>query len=276
MNYMGGKYKLLQDILPSFPNCDSFVDLFADGMNVSVNVNANNIYANDRIGELIELYEYFQKTGIDDIIAGVNEMIHRYSLSKQNVEGYNKLRADYNANRSPLQLFVLTCYSFNHQIRFNHSSQFNVPFAKERGNFNTSIKKNLIQFVTALQEKHIILSSTDFRDFPFDRLKSGDMVYCDPPYLITTASYNDGNRGHGGWGVEEDRDLLHLLDELNAKNIRFALSNVFYHKSKANETLIKWSERYHVTYLDKTYSNCNYHLKDKKAKTVEVLITNEK
>lgn len=58
LNYMGGKYKLLQDILPSFPNCDSFVDLFADGMNVSVNVNANNIYANDRIDELIELYEY--------------------------------------------------------------------------------------------------------------------------------------------------------------------------------------------------------------------------
>lgn len=99
-----------------------------------------------------------------------------------------------------------------------------VPFAKERGSFNASIEQNLIQFVTALQEKHIVLSSTDFRDFPFETLKSGDMVYCDPPYLITTASYNDGNRGHGGWGVEEDRDLLLFVAEIFAL-VKSALVN---------------------------------------------------
>lgn len=41
-----------------------------------------------------------------------------------------------------------------------------------------------------------------------------------------------------------------------------------------NEELIKWSEKYHVTYLDKKYSNCSYHFKDRDAKTVEVLVTN--
>jgi DNA adenine methylase len=69
---------------------------------------------------------------------------------------------------------------------------------------------------------------------------------------------------------------LHLLDELDSKNIKFALSNVFYHKGKTNEELIKWSEQYEVTYLDKKYSNCSYHLKDRDARTVEVLVTNYK
>ena len=65
-----------------------------------------------------------------------------------------------------------------------------------------------------------------------------------------------------------------LLDKLNERGIKFALSNVFYHKGETNEKLIEWSKKYIVTYLDKTYSNCNYHIKERNAKTVEVLVTN--
>ena len=54
----------------------------------------------------------------------------------------------------------------------------------------------------------------------------------------------------------------------------FALSNVFSHKGQTNTALIEWSKRYNVTYIDKTYSNCSYHLKNRDEKTVEVLITN--
>lgn len=277
LNYTGGKFKLLNDIMPSFPtNCDAFVDLFTGGMNVGINANANRIYANDQIDYLIELYEYFQKTSIDEVIAGIKELISFYSLSQNNVDGYNQLRADYNTQKSPLKLFVLTCYAFNHQIRFNNAFQFNTPFGKERSSYNDSIEKNLINFTTALKEKNIILSSVDFREFNFDVLGENSVVYCDPPYLITTGSYNDGKRGFGDWGIEEDRDLLYLLDRLNSKNIKFALSNVFYHKGNTNEELIEWSKQYEVTYLDKKYSNCSYHFKDRNAKTVEVLVTNYK
>ena len=64
------------------------------------------------------------------------------------------------------------------------------------------------------------------------------------------------------------------MDRLNDNGMLFALSNVFYHKGNTNEELIKWSEKYNVTYLDKKYSNCSYHFKDRDAKTVEVLVTN--
>lgn len=41
MNYTGGKYKILNDIIPSFPSgIKNFVDLFAGGLNVGINVNA--------------------------------------------------------------------------------------------------------------------------------------------------------------------------------------------------------------------------------------------
>ena len=132
-------------------------------------------------------------------------------------------------------LFVLTCFSFNHQIRFNSKHEFNTPFGKDRSSFNDSIERNLILFCDALHKKNIILSTGDFRDFDISKLSSGDVVYCDPPYLITTGSYNDGKRGFKDWTETEDADLLSLLDKLNDRGILFALSNVFAHKGQTND-----------------------------------------
>ena len=275
MNYTGGKYKILEHIIPSFPKkIDNFVDLFAGGLNVGINVNANTIYANDQITYLIELYQMFQDTTTDELLKKIKERIETYSLSQTNAEGYNALRAEYNKSKSLLDLFVLTCFSFNHQIRFNSKHEFNTPFGKDRSSFNDSIERNLILFCDALHKKNIILSTGDFRDFDISKLSSGDVVYCDPPYLITTGSYNDGKRGFKDWTETEDADLLSLLDKLNDRGILFALSNVFAHKGQTNDALIEWSKKYNVLYIDKTYSNCSYHFKDRGTKTVEVLITN--
>ena len=42
LNYIGGKAKILDQILPLFPKeIDNFIDLFAGGCNVGINVNAN-------------------------------------------------------------------------------------------------------------------------------------------------------------------------------------------------------------------------------------------
>ena len=275
LNYTGGKYKLLPQIMSSFsPKCDTFVDLFTGGLNVGINVNAKTIYANDRIPYLIEMYHLFQNTNTEELIINIKNIIDEYKLSKTNIDGYNRLREDYNNSKDSLKLFVLTCYSFNHQIRFNNSFKFNTSFGKERSNYNNNIEKHLREFCEALQRKKIVLTNTDFREFDFSILKAGDMVYCDPPYLITTGAYNDGKRGFGDWTQEDDDALLKLLDRLNERKIKFALSNVFYHKGEANEKLIEWSKKYIVTYLDKTYSNCNYHIKERDTKTVEVLVTN--
>ena len=44
LNYVGGKYKLLPQIMPLFPdNISTFVDLFSGGANVGINVDAKTI-----------------------------------------------------------------------------------------------------------------------------------------------------------------------------------------------------------------------------------------
>lgn len=275
LNYTGGKYNLLKDIIPFFPKeCDSFVDLFSGGLNVGINVKANTLYVNDHNSYLTEFFEFLKETETKKIISLIKEKIDFYSLSQSNVDGYNKLRADYNEEKSPLLLFVLVCYAFNHQIRFNNSFKFNTPFGKERSSYNKRIEDNLINFTEALKKKNVIFSNVDFRNFDFSTLNQGDFVYCDPPYLISTASYNDGKRGFGDWKIKDDSDLLLILDKLNSRNIFFALSNVFVHKGEENKSLIEWSKKYKVIYLDKNYSNCSYHFKDRQTSTMEVLVTN--
>lgn len=275
LNYIGGKYSLLSDIYNEFPQeINNFLDMFTGGMNVAINVQAKNIYVNDQIIYLMEMYDYFRNTEINDLLQSIEQVIDIYGLTKENTDGYNKLRDDYNSNPNSLYLFVLTCYSFNHQIRFNNSHKFNTPFGKNRSSYNTNIKNNLIRFCLKLQDKNYILLNKDFRLLDYSFLRKGDVVYCDPPYLITTGSYNDGKRGFGDWTEEEDTALLNLLDQFDRSGIYFYLSNVFYHKGLSNNKLIEWSKKYKVIYLNKDYSNSNYHAKNTNKETVEVLVTN--
>lgn len=54
MNYTGGKYKLLNQIMPLFPSeIDIFYDLFAGGLDVSINIESKKIIANDSLSQLI-------------------------------------------------------------------------------------------------------------------------------------------------------------------------------------------------------------------------------
>ena len=65
-----------------------------------------------------------------------------------------------------------------------------------------------------------------------------------------------------------------MLDELNNRTIRFALSNVMEHNGKQNHLLSDWAEKYKINYLNYSYNNSNYHSSAKKHTTKEVLITN--
>ena len=126
----------------------------------------------------------------------------------------------------------------------------------------------------AMKQKNLEFYTRDFRKISIDGLGETDFIYCDPPYLITNGSYNDGNRGFHDWGEDEEKGLYEFLDRANEKGIRFALSNVFEHKGIENVILKEWAKKYHIHFIDSNYSNCSYQLKDKKTTTVEVLITN--
>lgn len=268
LNYVGGKYKLLKEILPLFPNnINIFVDLFGGGFNVGVNVKADYIIYNDISSQVTELLDYIKCNNIEDILFEIDNYIKQYGLSKENKTGYLSFREDYNGgNRTPIKFYTLLCYAFNNQIRFNKNDDYNMPFGKDKSSFNSTLRQKFIDFHSRINSINCISLNSSFEYFNFTKLNNNDFVYCDPPYFNSVAAYNE----QGGWTEIHEKKLLDILDELNKKGVRFALSNNLKYDNKFLE---EWKGRYNVHYLNGNYSNCNYHKIDR-SKDIEVLITN--
>lgn len=274
LNYSGGKYRLLKQIIPLFPeNINTFVDLFCGAGTVGVNVEANKIISNDYINYLPELFNTWKNKSLDEINARIDKTIKDNKLSPLDKNTFEAFRSKYNETKNIEDLFVLICYSFNYQMRFNNSHQYNSSFGKEASTMNDNIRNNVNKFVNAIHSKNIHFQCADFREFNFNELDSDDMVYCDPPYLISGAVYQDGKRGFKGWNQQDDIDLYNILDMLNDRNVKFALSNMLESKGIRNEYLIEWSKKYNVHKLSANYNGGNYQRKVND-RDFEVLITN--
>ena len=256
-----------------FPDkINTFVDLFGGAFNVGINVKAEHIIYNDIINYLSELFEYWSNTDIEEINAYIDKTIAENNLSPTNADTFLAFREKYNKTKDIRDLFILVCYSFNYQMRFNNNHQYNSSFGKEASTMNDSIRNNLNRFVEKLHSGNYTFYNRKFDEFDFSDFDSNDFVYCDPPYSIGTGVYQDGKRGFNGWSKEDDKKLFAILDELNERDVKFALSNVFENKGLRNEELIEWSKKYRVHHLRMNYNGANYQRKE--SRSDEVLITN--
>lgn len=268
LNYVGGKYKVLDKIIPLFPDkINTFVDMFGGGGNVSLNVNADHIVYNDIEPHVVDLMKWFKSENTEDVVGKIESLINKYELSKTNRQGFLDIREYYNNEDNNAEVFyTMICYAFNYQIRFNNDGKYNMPFGKDRSSFNPSLKTKLIEFVNKMHEIDIAFINKSFEQIDLSDFNSDDLVYCDPPYFNSVASYNE----NGGWTEQHEQSLHNILDNLNERGINFAFSNNFKYN---NPLLREWSNKYKVHYLGSHYANCNYHKKDK-TEDLEVLITN--
>ena len=273
LNYVGGKYKLLPQLLPLFPKeIGTFYDLFGGGFNVGINVEAERHIYNDKLHPITNLLLDMYQNDISTLLENIDKYIADYGLSKTNKEGYLRLRSDYNEMPEPFRpssaLYALLAHSFNNQVRFNSKGEFNQSFGKRE--FNPTLRKRFIAFVDKLQILDVRFYSKDFREFKVDAFDKKDFIYCDPPYLLSLANYNE----NGGWTERDEKDLYTFLNEIGGK-VRWAMSNVLETKDKRHSLLESWVRKsgYKIHYLNADYSNSN-HQRKKYKPDVEILITN--
>lgn len=289
--YVGDKYKLINEIKAYFPSdIRHFVEPFVGGGSVYLNVDAADYYLNDINREVIKLHEMLnsyvgkEQTFFDEIWNIVDE----YGLScsaredrvsddlkakfvktyfaEYNRKGFLKLREDFNTKyrNNYLMLYVLLIYGFNRMIRFNRAEHYNLPVGNV--DFNQNTMEALHKYFALNLVKKTFWFSLDFEAFLNNiELSEEDLVYLDPPYLITFSEYNKL------WNEETERRLLNLLDQLSLQNIRFAISNVTHYKGNVNTTFLKWSEHYYIHSIKSNY--ISYH--DNTIKNFsEILVTN--
>ena len=89
--------------------------------------------------------------------------------------------------------------------------------------------------------KGLIYEDVEFYSKSFEEYKTGenDLLYLDPPYFGTLATYNENN----GWKIDDEKKLYDFCEELNKRNIKFGISNMFSSKNTPNKMLIEWCNK---------------------------------
>lgn len=288
--YVGDKYKLIPQLKEHFPtDIDRFIEPFCGGGSVFLNVEAERYIVNDIDSYVMDLHKLLltYSNDINTFWDKLNDIIESYDLSasflgrtvpeeykenfvktyyaKYNKTSYMKLRADFNENKSDiLKLYVLLIYGFNRMLRFNSNGDFNIPVGNV--DFNQNVVNALNSYFEYVYDKDIYFFNFDFEEFLFRIKPTGDdFIYLDPPYLISFSEYNKL------WNESEEYRLLHCLDELNNRNVRFAVSNIILHKNMYNKIFDAWSQKYNV--IDITSNYISFHDNTQKG-SYEVLVTN--
>lgn len=253
LNYSGSKDSLVKQINRELPShVGVFVDAMGGAFNVGTNITATEkVVYNEYNSYVFPIIEMLLKEDKNKLILEIEKVIDYYKLDKGKKEEYMNFRKIYNNNdKSSLNLFILHMFSFQNLIRFNSKFEFNTPIGN--AGYNDGIRERIINF--NVRSPHIEFYKGSYNELDLNSFPKGTVFYFDPPYLITTAEYNDGKRGFVGWNSEEEIKLLEFLDLIDNKGCYFMLSNVVEHQGKINNLLKEWIEynNYNVVQIGKT------------------------
>jgi DNA adenine methylase Dam len=308
LNYTGNKYRILSQIMPYFPQkVGTMVDLFCGGATVGLNVECEKIIFVDNDEKVINLLKYFAEISFETLLTELEQIISKYGLSYSHKFGYRKykdtikndnannglkqynskgfylLRDDYNAlkdkktAKANQMLYMLMVYGFNNDIRFSKENHYNLPVGKT--DLNSSNIKKLKEYIERIGK---IKAEFVYADFESEQvkgiIKTADFIYLDPPYLITTAVYNETNK----WNEDKEYALLGLIEKLCEMKKKFVLSNVLTKNIKGtikrNEPLFYWTTvnkgklEFEIVDIDYHYRSASYNKKNRDAKEREVII----
>lgn len=245
LNYIGNKCRIISEIKRFLPkNISTFVDVFGGGFNVGINIQADNVIFNDYNFFVTELVESFKKYPTYEYLLAIHKYIKKFGLEKANGEAYIKARAYYNQlpkeKKDPRLLYTIILYGYQQQIRFNSNHEFNNPVGMRW--FNDCVLEKMISFSRRIKERDYIFKSCNYLDL-FNEIDTDTFLYLDPPYQLTTGSYNDGKRGFYGWSQTCEQNMFSFLESLSKKGVKFMLSYVVEHKGKENIHLKDWIKK---------------------------------
>lgn len=249
LKWPGGKFRLLDKILPQLPNASIWVEPFVGAGAVFLNVNAEHYILNDINPDLIHLYQLIKTDG-DAFIDYASQFFTQKNNQKKH---YYDLRDKFNESndhtlRSALFLY-LNKHGFNGLCRYNQKGLFNVPFGQYK---NPKFpKEQLAVFQQKAQKAEF--TCEDYRQ-TLNRLQKDSVVYCDPPYMPISKSAHFTQYSGNKFTFADQQDLAILAKNAAKKGSRILISN---HDIKAVRELYQ-DAKIHSFPVARTIS-CNIH-----------------
>ncbi len=241
LKWVGGKRQLLGTLTPLLPQrITTYCEPFVGGGALLFDLQPNTAYVNDINGDLIRVYNVI-KSDVESLITTLqeykNESDFFYAVRDwdRDKEKYSSLSDVQKAAR--ILYLNKTCY--NGLFRVNNAGEFNSPFGNYR-NPNIVNAPTLRAVSSYLNTATVHLSSLDYAEVLIT-LPKGTFVYLDPPYdpVSDTSSFTGYSKG--GFNRDDQIRLRECCDDLNARGLKFMLSN------SATDFIKEQYSAYHVT-----------------------------
>jgi DNA adenine methylase len=225
LKWAGGKRQLLGTLAPLFPkDATAYCEPFVGGGAVLFALQPDTAFVNDINEDLIRVYSVI-KSDVESLIAALqgfrNEAGSFYAVRDwdRDKEKYACLPDVEKAAR--ILYLNKTCY--NGLFRVNSAGEFNAPF----GNYRSPniVNAPALRAVSSyLNSADVCLSSVDYAQV-LAKLPKGAFVYLDPPYDPVSGTSSFTGYSKGGFSRKEQIRLRECCDDLDARGLRFMLSN---------------------------------------------------
>lgn len=226
LKWVGGKRQLLSEISPLLPKkITTYVEPFVGGGAVLFYLQPKKAVINDFNKELINTYKVVRDSP--------NELLELLEIhNKNNCENYYyEIRAldridsfeDMSNVEKAARIVYLNKTCFNGLYRVNQAGQFNSPYGKYK-NPNIINRPVILAMSNYFNNNNIKIIQGDYK-YALKNLRKGAFVYFDPPYMPISTSSSFTGYTEGGFGEKEQIELKKECAKLNARGIKFMLSN---------------------------------------------------
>jgi DNA adenine methylase len=225
LKWVGGKRQLLDTLIPLLPQkITTYCEPFVGGGAVLFSLQPQTAFVNDINSELMGVYSVV-KDNVEALIVALqafqNEADYFY-----NVRDWDRDKTTY-ATRTTIEkaarILYLNKTCYNGLFRVNNAGEFNSPFGNYR-NPNIVNAPTLRAVSAYLNAATVHLTSSDYTTV-LQALPKGAFVYLDPPYDPVTDTANFTGYSRGGFSKMDQLALRSACDDLNARGIKFMLSN---------------------------------------------------
>ncbi|MCX8678592.1 Dam family site-specific DNA-(adenine-N6)-methyltransferase [Gilliamella sp. B2865] len=219
LKWPGGKGRIIDKLLPHFPEDCQFIEPFVGAGNVFINVSAKSYILADSNQDLINTYSWLK----DDLVALYNATKELFNTEND----FYDIRNQFNqpkfrwSLKLAAQFIYLNRHGFNGICRYNKNGQFNVPKGNHKNIYFPEAE--LVNFNGKLLFSDTTLLHCDFTK-TIELAAAGSVVYCDPPYLT---KHRDSFVGYtpSGFCYSDTELLAHCLHDAVSRGAIAIVSN---------------------------------------------------
>lgn len=231
LKWVGGKYRSLSRLFDTLPDGTRLVEPFAGSGVVFLNANMEENLICDLNPDLILVFRLLSTYGEEFI----KEAKSYFTPENNTPEAFFLLRNKFNTiqgeGRGPLFIY-LNRHGYNGLIRYNQQGGFNTPFGRYEHPYFPEPEMRF--FYQKCQNSLVHFRTQDYAK-TFGMLKSGDVVYCDPPYAPAEGQEKGQEKTFASYmGTKfTDEDHRKLRDLAQNAHVPVLISNHFTAETRA-------------------------------------------